>query len=556
MAPPRNFQTGDRYTAITTDLNEKLNLLNLEEPEQANFKDGTISESLSVATHINQEAIREICRVVTALVPEGETSHPDLPEDILTNGSTTKAKLTEHITKIAERTAISARAIQCNLHKEKDKQLGKINLENATINPIPKFEGQRKQEVNDSCLKLLDTFSGEGNSADNLEKFLQKVFDIAKTGNLSEKCVQEILFRKCEKTARVLLEDLKEQNEVLTLKHTILYMEQVFAADCQPSLARSRLEKVTKGNTESYHTLLARIIKLSYLASLDQPENQRESYKAREAVNAYLRALQNSDRSLILKANEDRLASAQAPLSNQQMAQYLLNHHAQRKAHNTAAAEGTSMSMRCAAPTTNLPEQFKVAQQQPQRNFPQRARSNRFGPGNRQGQQRGYQQNEYQTNAHRAPPQRGWQQRPRANFSQRGRSQQRPRGQANKEYKIPYVTCEMAGVAKNACLKCSSPSHYMGSKNCVYANKELAPSGCRACSKGAHWNKDCLGDRVNNYNHKTEGKPQSRPYTRGGRSFSRGRTNTRRPPPDRGGKPQSYKRQSDYDKVCRLLDDK
>jgi hypothetical protein len=551
MTAPRNFHELGAFKEVSDKIKDDMQELDLQDPNKSDIKSSSLTGLLSVQAHSQEVSLHELIKVVQDLVPEGDT----------------REAVRQNLKGIAEKHSLATKVVQKKLHNGRSKQLGQIDLEKSTIQVLPTFTvgdaGPLKTEVPDSALKLLPDFSGEGNNtAEDLERFLKAIFDVTKTNRLAEKTVCAVIMRKSTKTARILLENLMESSaDPPLLKHVVLFLEEAFSSDWQPPLARAKLARLTKSSNMSYHTLLSQTLRLTYLASLDQPQGSRAVYREREGMSAYLKALATQDRSLVLKADEDRAGAELPPLSVAQMAQYLLNYHSQRKAHeatataNTAPSNNTSM---ICAPST---EHAKYAQQ----TFPGRGRGSygaSQGRGYRGGQ--GYQnarpRGQTQTPQYRQPQAR----QPQYKESWRGQGARNraPNPQAATQ---PFVTYQAAGVERNQCIRCGSSRHLMKSDQCLYAGKNLAPAKCFNCQTGAHFAKECQQGRA------TVSRSQDRPRGRSsygsrgnGRarsSSARGSRGAQRSQGDRpsaqrgrqGDRPQRPRQQSQYDKIMRMI---
>merc|ERR1712243_50670 len=95
-------------------------------------------------------------------------------------------------------------------------------------------------------LKLLETFQGTTkNEAEKLQTFLDSLFDIAQTNNLTEKAVIKVLRRKLEGNARkllnMILDEFVSKSKEPTLKEIILRLEDRYCSEFQPQVASAKL---------------------------------------------------------------------------------------------------------------------------------------------------------------------------------------------------------------------------------------------------------------------------------------------------------------------------
>ena len=102
---------------------------------------------------------------------------------------------------LAKKNYFVTRLVQKWADDQEEKALGSyINPNRETITKIPESIATGTVEtISDSGLKLLGTFQGDSdNEAQKLQQFLNALFDVAETNDLTEKAVIKVLKRKLE----------------------------------------------------------------------------------------------------------------------------------------------------------------------------------------------------------------------------------------------------------------------------------------------------------------------------------------------------------------------
>ena len=367
------------------------------------------------------------------------------------------------------------------------------NHVNTLLSPITNVydltEAHTVTQVSDSALKTITAFNGEvSDSPALLQEFLRAVFDLSSTHKLTREATIRILQRKCTSVARILLDsflenlDLKLEDSLLKV---VLFLEQKYSLSWSPALARAQLAALQKSQsgTSNYCALQANILRLSHLASLDQPVATRQEFITTNQLGIFRACLSKSDQNLLLKSESTR-ASQSLPSHNLGSAvDELLSYHATRTAHNQARAVfDKNESMSGNPPTENAffapqaREPYATPRQDRQSRPPRRASE----PSQR-----------------REPSRRFDKDRPRDDSRQPRNSAKRqpsrpPTVSRSKDTKQPFHTPESAGVDRGNCLRCNSNTHLMTSAACPYAGLNIPPTPCRQCPKGGiHYSRDC-----------------------------------------------------------------
>ena len=482
-----------------------------EEPDSTSFTKTTDLASLLVLT---SQAFLEVLGVLAPLVSENVPGAarpvPALGPDEVSQLAQ-RQKLQEKVNEAS----MVLHTVRASAHHSRQKV--KANYVNTNSSPITPLYAHTDEctntTVTDSALKTVSVFNGEvADAPQQLQEFLRNINDLAQTHRLTREATCRILQRKCTSVARVLVDafidsiDLAADDSLLKLT---LYMENKWSLSWSPSLARAQLTALsrTHQNSNQYASLQASIIRLSHLASLDQPPAQRANIVTASQLAAFTSCLSRSDQSLLLKSDAERSSQSIQPHGLASAVDFLLSHHASRNAHlqarslfdrsdsllNNAGTSEPAMygGERGAAPAYRDPapdpsrsrnrQRFSSAPPPLRRRDQSRGQSR---PGGRQEDQR---------------PDRG-DRGGQQGMTRRDRTPGPPSRQPGNN-KAVFHTCDSAGVPKGACIRCSSTSHLMNSPSCRFADTPLPKTPCtqsgqpgHSCRGGAHFSRYCRKD--------------------------------------------------------------
>ena len=195
------------------------------------------------------------------------------------------------------------------------------------------------ETISDSGLKLLETFQGTTkNEAEKLQTFLDSLFDIAQTNNLTEKAVIKVLRRKLEGNARKMLIMITDkQDKEPTLKEIILRLEDRYCSEFQPQVASAKLSMYTKGKNQPYQFLEGDIHELCKLAVRGEDVTNEKEWINNKTTAVFKQAITEADRKLINTENQTRIMNNLPELTVSQMADLLIKTEAEADAYTTAS---------------------------------------------------------------------------------------------------------------------------------------------------------------------------------------------------------------------------
>ena len=163
----------------------------------------------------------------------------------------------QHLKQIAERNNLITKMVQSRQQEKFSKQ-SYFDDSRTPICTIPQQIGDGDQtNVQDSALKLINTFSGDKEKeAENLKTFLRAIFDVALTNKLTTECTTAIIKRKLTGTARKLIDayedELGNKPNRPNLKEVVLKLEARYMADLTPEIANARLAMMKKRSDQTY----------------------------------------------------------------------------------------------------------------------------------------------------------------------------------------------------------------------------------------------------------------------------------------------------------------
>ena len=208
-----NFADEEIFSDIVKNVTTDMEKVNIDDPSQIFLdKDTSLMQILKIQSETHSETLRDICdHLKNVQPPQNETI--DTAGLIAENAGekvTVQAKK-DFLDNIAKKNVLRTRVLQKIEDEKEGKTLGSyINPSKETIVEIPESIATGSVEtISDSGLKLLGTFQGDtDNEAQKLQQFLNALFDVAETNDLTEKAVIKVLKRKLENSARKLLKKI------------------------------------------------------------------------------------------------------------------------------------------------------------------------------------------------------------------------------------------------------------------------------------------------------------------------------------------------------------
>ena len=417
-------------------------------------------------------------------------------------------------------------------HNQQKVQANFVNTSSSPITPPYSYTADCvNSTVADSALKNVQTFNGEvAEAPQQLQEFLRSIFDLAQTHKITRETTIRVLQRKCTSVARVLVDAYLETLDITaedSLLKLTLYMESKWSLSWSPSLARARLTALsrTHQNSSNYSSLQASIIKLSHLASLDQPQAQRASIVTASQLSAFTSCLSKGDQSLLLQSDAERTSQGIQPHTLASAVDFLLSHHASRNAHTAARSLMDRSDSLINHTGSDLVMYGRERYNTNQREEPGKPRAPRPRFASAPPQSRG-------RDPSRAPRPGGWGERQARQAPPR--RDRTPGPPDKKGDKSVYHTCETAGVEKGNCIRCNSNQHLMNSPSCRFYNTPIPKNPCHQagqpghdCRGGAHYSRFCAQAPSG------RGGARTAPASRGARGSRLSRAPTRDPPPQR-----------------------
>ena len=494
--PPAESQPFQESAAQISASLGLITVANADRPQISGSTDSATLLAMALQSIMNFAG--SLTPVLHAAVADGEVDLPGAP-------AAPRAHQQEHLQEALHTLFIHLRNIRAEaFNSTKKYKSHHINLSISPITPpYPQTEECIVTQVTDSALKSVALFKGENPDCPaDLQFFLRSVYDLGQTHHLTHATIIRILQRKTDSVARTLLDsflvDLDLQADDALLK-VALFLESKFALSWSPSLARAQLVSLQKSHagTTNYTTLHATILRLSHLASLDQPELSRPEFVTSHQLSSFLACLSKADQNLLLRSEAQRTAQNLPKLTLATAVDELLNHHATRTAH----ASAKQLLDRSGSMAGNPPTEGAFYAPQP-REPPARARQTSRAPNR---PRRSSEPPPTRRDNARAPSRRPTpRDEGRPSASQRQDSRQsrsakgaqaglKPRDPKPKDGKPIFHTPESAGVPRGNCLRCNSSSHLMNSPRCHHAGQEMPPTPCRqpGCAGGLHWSKHC-----------------------------------------------------------------
>ena len=368
-----------------------------------------------------------------------------------------------------------------------------------------------------------------------LEDFLSTAFRVAAQNNLSYSACSQMIVRKLNSTARLIVKSHCEENRVqesdLELTQLCHLLEQKFALFSSPRSASQALSSLPQVVANNYLSHVGQITRLTRLASryIEDPA-QKELLTTTRGLEAFKLCLSEADRTYLLNQERLRAQNNQQPLSLFKAAELLTTRAAEtqqlmnvNRAHlatdepvledNNAFYAGPQRGR----PAPRQPEgqaqgrggyrAYGADERRPYggRQVPQF--DNQHRREDRYNNRPQYEQYNQRQQYDRPSAPRGGQQGGRrgGDYPRRGRGggggrdmhppQRSPAQQLQGPMKRPEITQEQAGAKPGQCLACLGPHSYL-SPSCPYwGRSQLYPTPCR-CGRGNHGYRACLNRRA------------------------------------------------------------
>ena len=352
-----------------------------------------------------------------------------------------------------------------------------------------------------------------------LEDFLSTAFRVAAQNNLSYSACSQMIVRKLNSTARLIVKSHCEENRVqesdLQLTQLCHLLEQKFALFSSPRSASQALSSLPQIVANNYLSHVGQITRLTRLATryIDDPA-QKELLTTTRGLEAFRLCLSEADRTYLLNQERLRAQNNQQPLSLFKAAELLTT----RAAETQQLLEVHRAQLAMDDPPLEAENAFYAGPPRGQlASRPQgrqdHTRGHRGYGGNDRRPPRGRQPPPYHNQPQRADryesrPYNGRPFAPRGgqrgdrragDYAQRGRGGGADRGLARRPahqplqgpMRRPEITPEQAGAKPHECLACLGPHSYL-SKSCPYWGiSQLYPTQCR-CGRGNHGYRHCL----------------------------------------------------------------
>ena len=532
-----NYAEEAVFSEIVKEVTTDMEKVDINDPTQIFLdKETSLMQILKIQSETHSETLRDICEYLKNVQPpQNETI--DAAGLIAENAGdkvSVQAKK-DFLDNIAKKNILRTRVLQKIEDEKEAKSRGSyINPNRDTIVQIPKEIAQGTVEtISDSGLKLLEAFQGNSsNEAEKLQTFLDSLFDIAQTNNLTEKAVIKVLRRKLEGNARkmliMIIDKFNEKDKEPTLKEIILRLEDRYCSEFQPQVASAKLSMYTKGKNQPYQFLEGDIHGLCKLAVRGEEVTNEKEWINNKTTAVFKQAITEADRKLINTENQTRIMNNLPELTVSQMADLLIKTEAEADAYATASnlkyqpkigdsdsiqqlTENKSKrqmkreraQLRKAAEDSKKKEELWALYEQQQKPFSSNHRGRGRGRGGYQNQNRnngrfpnqnpnqnfgggnGYSNNNNNGNNYGSS---------NGNKSGNGKWKNNQNG-----YKQPgtkprkFVTPQMANTNPNSCLKCNSPHHrFSETDKCIYGNSNLMTRACTSCGVGAHHWEACI----------------------------------------------------------------
>ena len=368
------------------------------------------------------------------------------------------------------------------------------------------------ETISDSGLKLLETFQGTTkNEAEKLQTFLDSLFDIAQTNNLTEKAVIKVLRRKLEGNARkllnMILDEFVSKSKEPTLKEIILRLEDRYCSEFQPQVASAKLSMYTKGKNQPYQFLEGDIHELCKLAVRGEDVTNEKEWITNKKTAVFKQAITEADRKLINTENQTRIMNNLPELTISQMADLLIKTESEADAYATASNLKYQPRLGDSEYIQKVKDKKEDEDEDEEDDYDEdedeeddedeegdyeendifegkteeqiktelfamyKSKKNQQCQRNKAGNHNNtYQDGNYQ-NGHNG------------NFD-------RPRN---------FVTAEMVNTDVGACFKCNGQNHKFTEKEkCIYGEYKLFQKPCFTCGVGGHHFTNCIKNRQPN----------------------------------------------------------
>ena len=462
-----------------------LNQVNLDIPAQnALGDDGSLASLMQSYVSTMSQSTTQLITIL---------GNRECDKDITIDGAkVTPAEQKLLLEDIASKNNLLSRQLEKSLQLQINSNKG-INEEATShlINIPPKNWGT-EIKVNDTSLKMIQAFSGDSTDNENeLVEFLRSIFTLAQTSSLAENTAINVLLRKLNGTAHILMSQFISENggpETLTMEKIVSQLETKFLQHCSALSADQQLYNLRIGSN-TYSQLQAKIQKLARLATRLEKLEDREKLTRVKEISSFLMAISNADRLHIHGENSRRGQNNLQPLTLDMMANNLIKLSADKVSYRDPERMHQIVEL---PDVENKISQIRDNNAQRGATFRGNRNHNKT-VGQRGGHptygRGGYSQDKAGNRQERGGYTRGFQRgapfRGNNNRGQFGRRQE-------EQKQRPFVTTIMANVPPHACILCGAGDHTFKQDACPYHSCELQQTPCKYCNFGCHPHASCL----------------------------------------------------------------
>ena len=496
--------------------------LNLEEPEQnALGQDASLASLMQSYISASSQSTTKLIRIL------GTRSNE---EEITVDGTRiSPAEQKKMLTEIASKQNLLSRQVEKSLQEQINSNQGISEHAVTQLISIPPETWGVEQKINDTSLKLINTFTGDSSQNETeLIEFLRAIFTLAQTSNLSEGTAINILLRKLGGTAHILIEQHVADHggvEKMCMQKLVAQLEIKFMSHCSVLSADQQLHNIKIGSS-TYSQHEAKIKRLARLSTRMEKAEDRQKLTHIKECSAFLMSISDADR-LILHTENTRRAQNKLSLMNLDMMSNCLikinadkisykdsdnvhqvnepkpEHIGNVRDDNANAYRGNQYNEDTYNTRGGYQAQNKGGYQAHNKGGYQAHNKGGYQAQNRGGYQAqnrgGYQaqQNKYEQYNNRENAYRGNNRGHQARNLQRGDYQGNYNNRDDKQkQRKPFITTTMANVERNSCIMCGSPDHTFKQTSCPYYGMELQQNPCKFCLIGVHPQFKCV-TRIN-----------------------------------------------------------
>ena len=545
-----NYAEEEIFSDIVRNVTTDLEKVDVNDPSQIFLdKNTSLMQILKIQSETHSETLRDICEYLKNVQPpQNETVDT---AGLITENAGEKVSVQakkDFLDNIAKKNILRTRVLQKIEDDKEAKTRGSyINPTRETIIEIPESISTGTVEtISDSGLKLLKSFQGDtDHEAQKFQQFLNDLFDVAETNDLSEKAVIKVLKRKLENNARQLLKkimhDFAQKSKQPTLKEIVLRFEDRYCSELQPEVAKAKLSIYKKGKNQPYQLMEGDIHELCHLAVRGEEVTNTAEWIQNKETAVFKQAISDEDRKIINTENQTRILTHLPELTVTEMTDLLMKRSSDAKAYTTASnlinqpkigdsdsiqqitehkskrqIKREKAQIRKAAEENKIEEKAWALLEQHKNNFSSNRGRGR-GRGGYHNRNNGRFQNSNQNSYQNSGGGSGYSNNNgnnngnnygNNNGNNYGNNNGNNHGNNNGRWKNnqngskqdgtkprKFVTPQMANTDPHSCLKCNSPNHrFSETDKCIYGNSNLMVRACSSCGVGAHHWKACISN--------------------------------------------------------------